>query len=175
MEQLAGTGPAAVSSVVEVGEVRDSPLHRISLLVTGSPVGSMDILAAMGHVVLSSDVRVCDSVPRLTSFAVSASVFGWVDPPVGMGPATSVGSDVAKGDIPDSAPCPTSFAAIASVAGEGEGRPLVLIFFPVLLIRLRSSLKKKRFGCCGVDIGSSLRDEGFRERRVYVTWHHQEA
>jgi len=163
---LNGTGAAGVSSVVGVGEVRESTPRRTSLVVMGSLVGSMVPLAAMGPVALG------DSTPRATSFAVSGAVVSRVGPLAGTCSATGVGSDVTEGDVtegdvPDSAPCLPSLAALTSVAGKGERRPLNPIFFPVLLMRLKTFLTKERFACCGLDIGYSPRDARFQERRAY--------
>ena len=159
VEPLNGTTAAALSSAVGVGKVRESTPRRTSLVVTGSFVGSVD---RMVPVALGSDVVIYDSTPRPTSFAVSGAVVSRADPLGGTGSAMSVGSDLAGGDVLDSAPCLTSLAALASVSGDGEGRPLKLIFFPVLLMRLKNFLRNERFGCCGLDIGYSLKDEGFR-------------
>jgi len=153
-----------LSCVVGVGEVRESTLCLT--VVTGSPVGSMDILVVTGPVALGSDVVICDSTRRATSFAVSGAAVSRADPLGGTGPATSVGSDVAGGELPDSVHCLTSFSALTSVSGKGERRPLNPIFFPDLLTRLEDFLGKERFGCCGLDIGYSLRDKGFKERRA---------
>ena len=78
----------------------------------------------------------------------------------------AISSGVAKG-FHDCVPCLIPFAALISVSGEGERRPFNSIFFPVPLMRLKNVLKKERLGCCGLNIGYSLRDEGFQDRRAY--------